>query len=241
MEKLTICMPTYNEKENLEQITKALYKVMKKQSYNTTLLVVDDNSPDGTGKIADKLSQKYTNDKFRVEVIHRKGKLGLASAYLRAFKKALESKSDFIMSMDADFSHQPKYVPQMLTELKKGNDVVIGSRYVKGGGVEDWSIIRQIISKGGGLYARTILGVKIKDFTGGFNLFKREALDSIDLDNIESEGYSFQIEIKYILAKQGLEITEFPIIFPDRKFGKAKMNTKIMIEALWRMWKIRFS
>ena len=240
MKKLAIAIPTYNEKDNLKELIYEVKKVMEPIKIDTTIFIIDDNSPDGTGKIADKLSSKMKKKPFKVVVIHRKGKLGLASAYIKAFNVALENNCDYIMSMDADFSHQPKYLPHFLKHIQK-YDFVIGSRNIKGGGVENWSIIRKLVSKGGSLYSRIILGVNIKDFTAGFVMYKQKVLRNIDLENLKSEGYSFAIEMKYRCVKKGFKYFEFPIIFPDRKKGKAKMSRKIFFEAMLRVWQLRFS
>lgn len=240
MKKLTICIPTYNEKDNITDLIKETAKVCKETDVNTTAFIIDDNSPDGTGKIADNLAKKHNEDKFNVKVFHRKGKLGLGTAYISTFKKLSKRDFDFILSMDADFSHQPKYIPDFLDAIKEA-DMVIGSRNIPGGRVENWNFLRKFISKGGSLYSRIILGVNIKDFTGGFNMIRREVFDSIELDKIKSEGYSYQIELKYRIAKKGFTIKEIPIVFPDRQKGKAKMSKKIFIEAFFRVWQIRFS
>ena len=240
MKKFAIAIPTYNEKENIVPLIEKVYKVLKGVPVNTTIIIIDDNSPDGTGEIADQLSRKFDKSPFCVTVIHRKGKLGLATAYIEAFKKAIAENFNYILSMDADFSHKPEYIPDFLEKIKD-YDLVIGSRNIKGGRAEDWSILRHFISKGGSLYSRIILGVDIKDFTGGFNMFKRKALEAINLDAIKSKGYSFWIEMKYKTAKKAFKFCEIPIIFPDRKFGEAKMSKKILFEALLRVWQIRFS
>ncbi|MBN2015327.1 polyprenol monophosphomannose synthase [Candidatus Dojkabacteria bacterium] len=240
MKKLAICIPTYNEKENIERLVKAIEDVVVDIQISTTIIIIDDNSPDGTGKIADKLVERIKGNNFKIEVIHRKGKLGLASAYINAFKKAVSKNYDYILSMDADFSHKPEYIPEFI-KLIEEYDLVIGSRNVKGGKVENWNLLRKFISKGGSLYSRIILGVNIKDFTGGFNMFRRQVLEDINLDSIKSEGYSFQIEMKYRTVKKGFKIIETPIIFPDREYGKAKMNKKIFFEAMIRVWQLRFS
>jgi len=240
MNKLAIAIPTYNEKDNLNALVSEIEKVLRNVNVKTAVLIIDDNSPDGTGVIADNLAKHYKGDKFNVRVLHRKEKLGLSSAYLDAFEKLLPLGFDYIMTMDADFSHNPRYIPEMLEIIEK-NDLVIGSRYVKGGGVENWNLLRRFISKGGSLYSRIILGVNIKDFTAGFNLYRRGVLEGIDLKAIKSEGYAYQIEMKYHIAKKGFKIYEFPIIFPDRKFGKAKMSKRIVLEALLRVWQIRFT
>jgi dolichol-phosphate mannosyltransferase len=240
MKKLAICIPTYNEKENIQKLINEIKHTLRNAEVYTTIIIIDDNSPDGTGKIVDNLTKEYSSIKFKLDPIHRNGKLGLASAYIEAFQKTIKDNYDYILSMDADFSHQPKYILDMLREIKNC-DLVIGSRNIKGGGVENWSFFRNMISKGGSLYSRIILGVDIKDFTGGFNMYRKKVLGSIELEKIKSEGYSFAIEMKYRIAKKGFKIKEIPIIFPDRKLGKAKMSKKIFIEAFFRVWQLRFS
>ena len=240
MKRLAIAIPTYNEKENISNLINSLREVLLNISVDTTIIIIDDNSPDGTGKIADKLTKKFNKIPFKVTVIHRPGKQGLATAYIQAFKKAVKEKFDFILTMDADFSHQPKYIPQFLKKVKH-YDFVIGSRNIKGGKVENWSILRKFISKGGSLYSRIILGINVKDFTGGYNMYRRKVLEKISLDKIRSKGYSFAIEMKYRIIKGGFKFCEIPIIFPDRKYGKAKMSKKIFFEAMLRVWQLRFS
>lgn len=240
MNKLLIAVPTYNEKENLDDLVNQIYTNVKSLPVETTVLFIDDNSPDGTGKMEDDYAKKYSVAPFIIKVLHREKKLGLATAYTNAFTNSLKEDYDYFLSMDADLSHNPKYLPEFL-EFIKTNDLVIASRNVKGGAVEDWSLLRKFISKFGSLYSRIILGVKINDFTGGYNMYTRKALETIDLKSIKSEGYSFQIEIKYKAAKKGLKIKEFPILFQNRKRGKAKMSFKIFIEAFLRVWLIKFS
>ena len=225
-----ICMPTYNEKENIRRITSAIHGVVP----DVEILIIDDGSPDGTGEIADELSE---GDE-RIHVLHRTEKAGLGPAYIAGFRWAIEKGYELIFEMDADFSHQPKYLPAMLEGLES-NDVVIGSRYVSGGGTENWGLIRRLISRGGGIYARTILGVDIQDLTAGFIGWRREVLESIDLDTVEASGYVFQIEMKYRAHQRGFRIEEIPITFPDREVGESKMNAGIALEAVTRVWKIK--
>jgi dolichol-phosphate mannosyltransferase len=231
MPRTLICMPTYNEAENLRPITQAIHAVVS----DVHILVIDDNSPDGTGDIADEIAERDE----RVHVLHRTEKAGLGKAYIAGFKWALERDYDRIVEMDADFSHQPKYLPDMIGQLDHF-DVVVGSRYVAGGGTEDWGVLRKIISRGGGMYSRTILGVDVQDLTAGFVAWRREVLESLDLEDVEASGYVFQIEMKYRAHKQGYKILEIPIVFPDRIAGESKMTPDIAAEALWRVWKIRF-
>jgi dolichol-phosphate mannosyltransferase len=226
-----ICIPTYNEKENIEDIVFAVLKEVPLAN----ILIVDDNSPDGTGQIADRLS---ASDK-RVHVLHRERKEGLGKAYLAAFQWAVDLGYLSIVEFDADFSHNPKYLPEMLRRLTE-SDVVVGSRRVENGGVENWGIHRRFLSWGGSVYARLVLGVKVRDLTGGLNAFRREVLLAIDYSTIRSNGYAFQIEIKYRCIKKGFRVVEIPIVFPDRTRGQSKMSATIMGEAMMQVLKIRF-
>lgn len=225
-----IIIPTYNERENLENILAAIHDVVP----HVHVLIVDDGSPDGTGEIADRLRR---GDE-RIHVLHREGKLGLGTAYIAGFKYALERDYERIFEMDADFSHDPKYLPQMLAACET-HDLAIGSRYVTGGGTENWGLARRFISRGGGLYARTILGVSIRDLTAGFMCYRRETLEAIDLDAVSSTGYVFQIELKYRVHKLGRSIVEIPIVFPDRVAGVSKMSGDIAREAITQVWKLK--
>jgi len=228
-----IVIPTYNEIENLGPLIEA---VLRTTPSSLEVLVVDDGSPDGTGALADTLSDTHAP---RVHVLHRARKMGLGTAYVAGFKWGLEKGFDAIIEMDADFSHHPEYLPTMLERL--GNyDFVIGSRYVAGGGTVNWGLGRKILSRGGSLYSRLILGAPIRDFTGGFNGWRKPVLEAVELDSLKSDGYSFQIELKYRAFKRGFRYTEFPIVFEDRKVGKSKMNRRIVVEALGRVWGFRF-
>lgn len=227
-----IIVPTYNEIENIKNLAEAIQEVTPQQ---VELLIVDDGSPDGTGQLADTLARENS----RVHVLHRAKKMGLGTAYVAGFGWALERDYEAIIEMDADFSHNPRYLPTMLEELRK-NDFVIGSRYVDGGGTVNWGAGRKILSRGGSFYSRMILGAPIRDFTGGFNGWKRHVLQAVDLPTLRSDGYSFQIELKYRAFNRGFKYTEFPIIFEDRKVGRSKMNKKIVFEALKRVWEFRF-
>ncbi len=226
-----IVIPTYNEIENLQPLVEAVLQVTPE---SVDVLIVDDNSPDGTGKLADQLATQRS----RVHVLHRPGKMGLGTAYVNGFKWGLERPYDAFVEMDADFSHNPKYLTRML-ELLQSHDVVIGSRYVAGGGTVNWGMGRKMLSRGGSIYSRMILGAPIRDFTGGFNGWRRPVLESVSLSTLRSDGYSFQIELKYRSYLKGFKITEFPIVFEDRKVGKSKMNKKIVFEALGRVWGFR--
>jgi dolichol-phosphate mannosyltransferase len=231
MNPALVCIPTYNERDNLEAITQAVLAAEPR----VDILVVDDNSPDGTGKLADELAAKEP----RIQVLHREKKQGLGRAYLHAFRWALERGYQFIIEMDADFSHDPKYLPIFLDQAMGGADVVLGSRYVPGGGTVNWGLGRKIISRGGSLYARTILGVKVRDLTGGFKCFRRQVLESLDLEAVHSSGYAFQIELTYRALRKGFSITEVPIVFEDRRVGQSKMSRKIFLEAVTMVWKLR--
>lgn len=229
--KTLIIIPTYNERENLENIVAAIHEVVP----HVHILVVDDNSPDGTGDIADRMSEADE----RVHVLHRAGKAGLGKAYIAGFQWALAGDWERVFEMDADFSHDPKYLPAML-DAAESADMVVGSRYVDGGGTRDWGLARRIISRGGGLYARAILGVGIQDLTAGFICYRRETLEKLDLEGVTSTGYVFQIELKYRVHRLGLTIREVPIVFPDRVAGESKMNAGIATEAITQVWKLRF-
>ena len=226
-----IVVPTYNERDNVAEVVDRFLAAAPEAD----LLFVDDNSPDGTGAVLDEIAR--TNP--RVHVMHRAGKLGLGTAYVEGFWWGLERGYDFLLEMDADFSHDPRYLPEMLRRAREGADVVIGSRYVDGGGTENWGYGRKLISRGGSLYARTILGVRIRDLTSGFICWRREALEAIDLDAVRSNGYSFQIEMKYRALQAGLSVFEIPIVFVDRRVGQSKMSRKIFVEALGMVWKLR--
>jgi len=231
MNPALVCIPTYNERENIEAIVQAVLKA----DARVDILVVDDNSPDGTGQLADALAAKDS----RVRVLHREKKEGLGRAYLAAFRWALAQGYTFILEMDADFSHDPRYLPGFLDAAQAGADLVLGSRYVTGGGTVNWGVARQLISRGGSLYARSILGVGIRDLTGGFKCFHRRVLEGIDLDAVKSTGYAFQIELTYRTLKKGFTVREIPIVFEDRRVGHSKMNKKIFAEALTMVWKLR--
>jgi dolichol-phosphate mannosyltransferase len=226
-----IVIPTYNERDNVRAIVDAIHGVVP----DVHILFVDDGSPDGTGELLDQMAAADT----RVQVLHRAGKLGLGTAYLAGFRRGLDAGYDRLIEMDADFSHDPKYLPNMIARSASGVDLVIGSRYVDGGGTANWGIGRRIISKGGGFYARTILGVPIRDLTAGFLCYRREVLEAIDLSSIRSEGYGFQIEMKYRVVKGGFRVEEIPIVFVDRRVGQSKMSKKIFLEALLMVWKLR--
>ena len=231
-ERTMIIVPTYNEIENLQAISDAILGITPQE---VNLLIVDDGSPDGTGKLADEIAAK--NPRFHV--LHRSKKQGLGPAYVAGFRYSFEKGFNRVIQMDADFSHHPRYLPQMLKLLNE-TDYVIGSRYVEGGGTVNWGIMRKIISRGGSLYARTILGAPIRDYTGGFVGWNRRVLEAIQLDTMEAGGYSFQIELKYRAYTLGFKFKEMAIIFEDRRVGKSKMSSKIFIEALGLVPRLRF-
>ena len=227
-----IIIPTYNESDNIEK----LLDLISRTDPAAHVLIVDDNSPDRTYEIVERLMQ--TSYPGRLFLLKRAGKMGLGTAYIAGFKWALARDYDYIFEMDADFSHNPKYLPAFLAAIEK-HDLVLGSRYVPGGGVKNWGLLRKFISRGGSLYARTILGLSLRDLTGGFKCFRRQVLESIDLDAVKSNGYSFQIEMTYRARCKGFRICETPIVFEDRTAGKSKMSRKIFLEAVLMVWKLR--
>jgi dolichol-phosphate mannosyltransferase len=227
-----LVLPTYNEAGNIEAFVEA---VLEKLPASARVLIVDDNSPDGTGEIADRLATRHE----AVAVLHRPHKEGLGPAYIAAFKRALAEDAGMVLEMDSDFSHDPAYLPRLL-EAGERADLAIGSRYVPGGGVGDWSAMRRAISRGGSAYARLVLGVGVRDLTGGFKCFRREVLEAIDLDSIHSRGYAFQIEMTYRAIQRGFEVVEVPIVFRERRAGKSKMDRSIVAEAAWRVPFLRF-
>ena len=232
MPKTSIVIPTYNEAENLPILLKALFDLNIDDLH---ILIVDDNSPDGTGDIAEELKKSYPN---RIYVIHREGKQGLGTAYITGFKHCLKDGSKRIVQMDADFSHNPEKVKVLLDGLKD-YDMVLGSRYVPGGSLdEDWAVWRKALSAFGNLYTRMIIGMKVKDITGGFRAWRRETLEGIPLERVKSQGYAFQIEMAYITHLNGFSILEVPIYFAERTRGDSKMSVKIQIEAAFRVWSI---
>lgn len=236
MKKVCVVIPTYNEMGNIKEIIAEDLKI----NPDINILIVDDNSPDGTGKLVDDLiANKTFGDKLHI--MHRKGKLGLGTAYIQGFKWALDNGFDVFISQDADFSHNPIYIKDMLKKVSDGFDLCIGSRYVKGGGVVNWGIGRKFISRGGSFYARTLLLTKIRDLTGGYNCYTKKSLETINLDTIISNGYCFQIEMKFRNVLAGLNVCETPIIFEDRRVGKSKMSKKIFIEAMLNVVKMALS
>jgi len=229
--KTLIIIPTYNEVENLQPLLEQIFAYVT----DTDLLIVDDNSPDGTGDLAERLSSQDS----RVHVMHRTGKLGLGTAYIAGFKYAIAHGYDAAFEMDADFSHDPKYLPDFLKKIEHA-DLVIGSRYVPGGGTPNWSALRKFISGGGNIFARTVLALPIHDCTAGYRCYRREVLENIDLDTVQSQGYAFQVEMANRVLQQGYKIVETPIIFLDRRVGKSKMSRKIFIEGFVYVLRARF-
>jgi dolichol-phosphate mannosyltransferase len=227
-----VILPTYNEAENLERIVGA---VLEQLPESRRVLIVDDNSPDGTGEIADRLASSDES----VAVLPRPRKEGLGPAYLAGFRVALDGGAERIIEMDADFSHDPAYLPRLI-EATEHADLAIGSRYVPGGGVTEWGPMRRFISRGGSTYARLALRLPVRDLTGGFKCFRRVVLESIDLDTIEARGYAFQVETTYRALKSGFRVTEVPIVFKDRVDGTSKMSKSIVAEAMWRVPAMRF-
>jgi dolichol-phosphate mannosyltransferase len=233
---LTVVMPTYNEADNLEEMTKHLFAL---PLHNLRLLIVDDNSPDGTGALADQLAARYAP---RMQVIHRQGKGGLGTAYVTGMQRALGEGAEFVVQMDADFSHSPDYIAQMLgVALATGADVIIGSRYVPGGSLDEgWSWWRRWLSWWANLYSRALLRIRVRDMTAGFKLWRRDALLNIGLENIRSNGYIFQVEMAYLSEKLGYRIIEVPIHFEDRRIGQSKMDVPVKIESALRVWELRW-
>ena len=231
--RAVICLPTYDERENLEPMLRALGEVL---GPDDRVLVIDDNSPDGTGELADRLASELE----RVEVLHRPHKEGLGPAYLAGFRRALELGAELVVEIDCDFSHDPADVPRLL-DAAVDADLVLGSRYVPGGSVENWGAVRRAISAGGSIYARLLLGVPIRDLTGGFKCFRREVLEAIDLDAIHSKGYAFQIELTYRALRRSFRVREVPIRFVDREVGGSKMSRSIVLEAIWKVPLLRLA
>jgi dolichol-phosphate mannosyltransferase len=230
-----VVVPTYNEAANIEGVLRAATAELERLVRGDyRILVVDDNSPDGTGALADQLARRLPE----VEVLHRPAKAGLGYAYKAGFAHALERGAERVIEMDADFSHDPAYLGELLDASAQA-DLVLGSRYVSGGGVRNWGILRRVISRGGCWYARTILGVGVRDLTGGFKCIRREVLERIDMDTVRAEGYVFQIEVTYRALLAGFKVEEVPIVFPDRVAGTSKMSGRIAIEAMWAVPRLR--
>jgi dolichol-phosphate mannosyltransferase len=229
--RAVVCLPTYNERENLEPMLRAL------EDKGVQVLVIDDNSPDGTGDLADRLASELDY----VDVLHRERKEGLGPAYLAGFRRALAEGADLILEMDCDFSHDPTDVPRLVTAVAGGADLALGSRYVSGGSVGNWGAIRRFVSAGGSWYARVLLGVSVHDLTGGFKCYRRRVLETIDLDAIESKGYAFQIETTYRTLRAGFRVEEIPIHFVDREEGGSKMSKAIVLEGIWMVPALRLA
>ena len=227
-----LVLPTYNEAENIEPVVGAARAQLRP---GDRILVVDDNSPDGTGQIADRLAGEVEG----LEVLHRPGKAGLGRAYLAGFAHALGRGAELVLEMDSDFSHDPADLPRLIAAAEEGADLVLGSRYVDGGSVTDWGLVRKAVSRGGSWYARRILGVPIRDLTGGFKCFRRAVLETLDLEHVRADGYVFQIELTYCALKEGFKVVEIPIVFRDRRVGESKMDARIAIEAVWKVPDLR--
>jgi len=231
--RATICLPTYNERANLEPMVRALADVLRD---GDRVLVVDDNSPDGTGEIADEIAA----ERNFVDVLHRERKEGLGPAYLAGFARALAEGAELVLEMDCDFSHNPADVPRLIAAAEEGADLVLGSRYVRDGGVGEWGLVRRAISRGASFYTSLFLHMGVSDPTGGFKCFRRLVLETIDLDQITSKGYAFQIETTYRAKRAGFRVVEVPITFEDRTRGRSKMSRAIVLEAVWRVPLLRF-
>jgi dolichol-phosphate mannosyltransferase len=233
-----LILPTYNEAENVEAIVRASGAVLAGAAPGGhRVLVVDDSSPDGTGQIADRLAQELG----WVEVLHRAEKNGIGPAYLAGFRHALDRGAGYLMEMDSDFSHDPADLARLLAAVRAGADLALGSRYMPGGGVRDWGLVRRIVSEGGSTYARIVLGLPVRDLTGGFKCFRREVLEAIHFDRVRSHGYAFQVELTYRAVQAGFEVVEVPIVFRDREHGQSKMSWRIALEAMWLVPRLRFS
>jgi dolichol-phosphate mannosyltransferase len=228
--KAVVCLPTYNERENLEAMLRAL------GDKGVHVLVVDDNSPDGTGELADRLASELDY----VDVLHRERKEGLGPAYLAGFRRALADGADLVLEMDCDFSHDPNDVPRLIAAVESA-DLALGSRYVDGGAVRNWGVVRRFVSGGGSWYARVLLGAPVHDLTGGFKCYRRRVLETIDLDAIDSKGYAFQIETTYRALRAGFRVVEIPITFVDREAGGSKMSKAIVAEAIWKVPALRLA
>jgi len=232
-----LVLPTYNESENIEAMLGAAGEVLRRAApEGFRILVVDDGSPDGTGEIAERLAGEHDH----IEVLHRPGKGGIGPAYLAGFARALEGGAGCVMEMDSDFSHDPADLERLLEAVHAGADLALGSRYVPGGGVVDWGIVRRVVSEGGSTYARVVLGLHVRDLTGGFKCFRREVLEAIHFDSVRSQGYAFQVELTYRAVRAGFRVVEVPIVFRDRRAGTSKMSWKIAAEAMWLVPGLRF-
>jgi dolichol-phosphate mannosyltransferase len=229
-----VIIPTYDERDNIEPLVASVRSSLESCAPEHRLLVVDDNSPDGTGRIADQIARSDEH----VKVLHREGKRGLGQAYLAGFRFALDHGAALVIEMDADFSHDPAYLPRLIGAAEEA-DLVIGSRYVSGGAVRNWGPLRRLVSRGGCWYARTVLGVEVRDLTGGFKCFRRAVLEAIDLGSIRSRGYAFQVELTYRAIERGFRVAEVPITFTERRVGSSKMSRAIVLEAIWMVPRLR--
>jgi dolichol-phosphate mannosyltransferase len=229
-----LVLPTYNEAENIGPLVRAALPALEATGRPHRVLIVDDDSPDGTGQLADRLAGEFE----QVEVLHRPRKEGLGRAYLAGFAVALERGADLVMEMDSDFSHDPNDIPRLIA-ASDAADLVLGSRYTPGGGITDWGLIRRLLSRGGSAYARWLLGVPVRDLTGGFKCFNRRVLEGIDLTDVHADGYGFQIEVTYRAIKAGFTVTEVPILFREREVGSSKMTARIALEAVWKVPALR--
>ena len=226
--RATVCIPTYDERENLEPMLRTLASILRD---GDRVLVIDDASPDGTGELADRLAAELPF----VDVLHRQRKEGLGPAYLAGFRHVLETDAELVLEMDCDFSHDPKDLLRLIAAAEGGADVAVGSRYVGGGSIPAWGAVRRVVSFGGSVYARLALGVHVRDLTAGFKCFRRVVLETIDIDAIEAKGYAFQIEMTYRALRRGFKVVEIPITFVDREQGGSKMHGSIVLEAMWRV------
>jgi dolichol-phosphate mannosyltransferase len=232
-----LILPTYNEAENVEAIVTAASDVLARAApEGFRVLVVDDGSPDGTGEIADRLAAEHD----WMAVLHRTEKNGIGPAYLAGFRHALDHGAGYLMEMDSDFSHNPEDLARLLAAVQGGADLALGSRYVPGGGVSEWGLLRRLISEGGSTYARWVLGLRVRDLTGGFKCFRREVLEAIHFDGVRSQGYAFQVELTYRAVRAGFRVVEVPIVFRDRQRGQSKMSWRIAVEAMWLVPGMRF-
>ena len=227
----TVCLPTYNESENVERMVRALV------AEGVHVLVIDDNSPDGTGEIADRLAAELDS----VDVLHRQQKEGLGPAYLAGFRRALADGAELVLEMDCDFSHEPGDVSRLIAQAEQGADLALGSRYVPGGRIPNWGLLRRFVSRGGCVYAQLWLQVRVRDLTGGFKCYRRHVLEAIDLDAIDAKGYAFQIETTYRALRKGFRVVEVPITFVDREEGGSKMSKGIVLEAIWKVPELRIA
>jgi dolichol-phosphate mannosyltransferase len=232
-----LILPTYNEAENVQAILAAAGEALARAAPDGFhVLVVDDGSPDGTGRLAEEMAAKHE----WAHVLHRTEKNGIGPAYLAGFAHALEHGAGYVMEMDSDFSHDPADLARLLQAVYDGADLALGSRYVPGGGVTDWGLLRRVVSEGGSTYARLVLGLKVRDLTGGFKCFRREVLEAIDFNTVRSQGYAFQVELTYRASQRGFKVVEVPIVFRDRQRGQSKMSWRIAAEAMWLVPRLRF-